>query len=308
MPTPEEVELRAGVNQMKAVAVALLVGAAIAFVISRALEAEQPWLGYVRATAEAAMVGALADWFAVNALFKRPLGLPIPHTAIVPERKDEIGVGLGNFIQENFLAGDVVAEKLEATGLSRTLGEWLQVPENARTVVTEVSTIAAAVSQKLSHDKNVELVVDTMLRDRLAEKGEQLEHELPGFPELHSWTKALFSSMHREFGEATHMVDSAVRPRIEAELVVLAHHLANDEALQARIDKWIISVIVHIADSGRAEIGHLIAQTVEDWDPQELVDRVEPHVGRDLQFIRINGTLVGGLAGLLIFIGSEFLF
>jgi len=394
----------------------MLVLAAVIFIVARGYEADHHWLGYVRATAEAAMVGALADWFAVSALFKHPLGLPIPHTAIIPKRKDDIGEGLGDFVQSNFLTGEVVAEKLESVELSRRLGEWLQVPENARTMVGEVAVVVSAVSEVLSDDEDVRNMVDTLVRDRLShvpvapilgrvidagmdgdhhhevynaalsgaanflddnretfrrrlvnespwwvpeqidnqvfekiygavmtflrevdsnpqhqikqdidvrsreladrlrsderliEQGEQLKQELLDHPEFQAWTKDLWSSLQRGFGEATREADSDVRRRIEDAIVALAHRLVEDSDLQRKVDAWIQSIVVYLAEAGRTEIGALIANTVEGWDPNDTADRIELQVGRDLQFIRINGTLVGGLAGFLIYPASELFF
>ena len=152
---------------MKGFATLLLVVAAVIFLIARANQDSATWIGYVRATAEAAMVGALADWFAVTALFKHPLGLPIPHTAIIPKRKDEIGEGLGDFVQSNFLTGEVVSEKLQGVEMSKRLGMWLREPSNAESTVSEVAVVVSAVSDVLSDDDDVRLMVDSLVRDRL---------------------------------------------------------------------------------------------------------------------------------------------
>ncbi len=402
---------------MKTVATAMLIIAAIIFLIARGFEEDgATWIGFVRATAEAAMVGALADWFAVTALFKHPLGLPIPHTAIVPKRKNEIGEGLGEFVQSNFLTAEVVAEKLEDVELSRGVGKWLREPENARSMVGEVAVVVSAVSEVLSDDEDVRLMVDSLVRDRLSkipvapivgrvidagmdgdhhhemynavlsgaanfldenretfrrrlvnespwwvpepvddrvfekiygavmtflrevdsnpehhvkrdidersreladrlrtdermiEQGEKLKQELLDHPEFQAWTKDLWSSLQRGFGDATREADSDVRRRIEEAIVALAHRLVDDEDLQGKVDAWIQSIIVYLAEAGGNEIGGLIANTVEGWDPQDTADRIELQVGRDLQFIRINGTLVGGLAGFLIHTASHFIF
>jgi uncharacterized membrane-anchored protein YjiN (DUF445 family) len=127
--TPDDEVRRLRLRQMKRVAAALLVVVAVIFVVARVLEARYPWLGFVRAFSEAAMVGGIADWFAVTALFRHPLGIPIPHTAIVPARKDRIGTALGNFVQRNFLARDVVARKLTAMRLGEKAAQW---PERRR--------------------------------------------------------------------------------------------------------------------------------------------------------------------------------
>ena len=414
--TDGDLEQRRQLRRMKVVATAMLVAAAIVFVIARGFEADHGWVGYVRATAEAAMVGAFADWFAVTALFRHPLGIPIPHTAIIPNRKDEIGDGLGDFVQSNFLTGEVVAEKLSSMQVSRRLGQWMCDPDNARSMVSEVAVVASAVSEVLSDDEDVRMMVDSLVRDRLGrvpvapvmgrvidagmdgghhreiynavlvgaanflddnrdtfrrrmtkespwwvpepiddhifdkiytavmgflrevdqnpehhirrdiddrarelanrlrsderliEQGEHLKQELLDHEEFQAWTKDLWSSLQRGFGDATRHADSDVRRRIEDAIVSFANRLVEDAELQHKVDTWIESIVVYLAEQGRTEIGGLIANTVEGWDPNETADRIELQVGRDLQFIRINGTLVGGLVGLLIHTFSELFF
>ena len=402
---------------MKGFATLLLVVAAVVYFIARAnQDGGAPWIGFVRATAEAAMVGAFADWFAVTALFKHPLGLPIPHTAIIPKRKDDIGEGLGEFVQSNFLTGEVVSEKLKDVEMSKRLGMWLREPANAQSMVSEVAVVVSAISDVLSDDDDVRLMVDSLVRDRLGrvpvapilgrvidagmdgehhhelyntvlkasanflddnrktfrrrltnespwwvpepiddrifdkiysavmtflrevdgnpdhhikrdidvrsrefaerlrsderliEQGEQLKQELLHHPEFQEWTKDLWSSLQRGFGDATRDADSDVRRRISDAIVTLADRLVEDTALQAKVDHWLESIVVYLAEAGRGEIGNLIANTVEGWDPYDTADRIELQVGRDLQFIRINGTIVGGLAGFTIHLISELFF
>ena len=402
---------------MKGFATLLLVVAAAVYFIARAnQDGGAPWIGFVRATAEAAMVGAFADWFAVTALFKHPLGLPIPHTAIIPKRKDDIGEGLGEFVQSNFLTGEVVAEKLQGVQMSRRLGLWLRERDNASSTVSEIAVVITAVSDVLSEDEDVRVMVDSLVRDRLSrvpvapivgrvidagmdgdhhhemynsvlkgaanflednratfrrrltnespwwvpepiddrifdkiysavmtflrevdsnpqhhikkdidfrsrefaerlrsdgrliDEGERLKQELLDHPEFQAWTKDLWSSLQRGFGDATRAADSDVRRRITDAVVTLADRLVEDEALQAKVDAWLESIVVYLAEAGRGEIGALIANTVEGWDPNDTADRIELQVGRDLQFIRINGTIVGGLAGFTIHAISEIFF
>ena len=402
---------------MKGFATLLLVVAAVVYFIARAnQDGGAPWIGFVRATAEAAMVGAFADWFAVTALFKHPLGLPIPHTAIIPKRKDDIGEGLGEFVQSNFLTGEVVAEKLQGVQMSRRLGLWLRERDNASSTVSEIAVVITAVSDVLSEDEDVRVMVDSLVRDRLSrvpvapivgrvidagmdgdhhhemynsvlkgaanflddnrdtfrrrltnespwwvpepiddrifdkiysavmtflrevdsnpqhhikkdidfrsrefaerlrsderliDEGERLKQELLDHPEFQAWTKDLWSSLQRGFGDATRAADSDVRRRITDAVVTLADRLVEDEALQAKVDAWLQSIVVYLAEAGRGEIGALIANTVEGWDPNDTADRIELQVGRDLQFIRINGTIVGGLAGFTIHAISEIFF
>ena len=350
----KEKEQRRKLKQMKRVATAMLVVAAIVFVVARVFEEDYGSIGYVRATAEAAMVGALADWFAVTALFKRPLGLPIPHTAIVPERKDEIGVGLSQFVQSNFLTAEVVSKKLESMEMSHRLGLWLREPENARTVINELTSEVTTISEHVGDDASQ--IVDTLMRDqlgnapvapimarvfdavmaflreaddheggigidvsselvkrlrtdeRLISQGEKLKHELLDHPEFEAWTKDVWLSVRQSVSESAHDVDSVIRRQMEGALVTLANRLLADEKLQRRLDAWIESAVIAVAQAAASEIGDLIAETVQGWDADQLIDRIEPPVGCDLQFIRINGTLVGGLAGFLIFAASEWFF
>ena len=376
---------------MKGFATMLLVVAAVVYFIARAnQDGGAPWIGFVRATAEAAMVGAFADWFAVTALFKHPLGLPIPHTAIIPKRKDDIGEGLGEFVQSNFLTGEVVAEKLQGVQMSKRLGLWLRERANAESTVSEVAVVVAAISDVLSDDDDVRLMVDSLVRDRLGrvpvapilgrvidagmdgehhhelyntvlkasanflddnrttfrrrltnespwwvpepiddrifdkiysaimtflrevdgnpqhhikrdidfrsrefaerlrsderliEQGEQLKQELLDHPEFQEWTKDLWSSLQRGFGDATRDADSDVRRRITDAIVTLAERLVEDPELQAKVDHWLESIVVYLAEAGRGEIGNLIANTVEGWDPNDTADRIELQVGLSL--------------------------
>src|SRR4051795_3836750 len=128
---PADLERRAALRKMKFIATAFLVVATVVFLVFRWLEQTHAWAGYVRAFSEAAMVGALADWFAVTALFRHPLGIPIPHTAIIPNRKDQIGRSLGEFVEGNFLTQEVLAERLSHAHVGERLGTWLRRPANA---------------------------------------------------------------------------------------------------------------------------------------------------------------------------------
>src|SRR6266850_6357478 len=139
-PRKDEVVRRAELRTMQRVATGLLVVALIVFIIAAMLEPTYPWLGYVRATAEASLVGGLADWFAVTALFRRPLGLPIPHTAIVSTRKERIGRILGNFVQNHFLSRDVIAANLLAVRPAERAARWLSDPVNARRIARQVAS------------------------------------------------------------------------------------------------------------------------------------------------------------------------
>ena len=141
--SPADQERRRALRTMKGVALGALLLMALLFVVAFALQSTYPWMAYVRAFAEGGMVGALADWFAVTALFRHPLGIPIPHTAIIPNRKDEIGRTLGEFVETNFLSGEIVRTKLEATHIAARLGAWLSEPAHAERVASEGSAMVA---------------------------------------------------------------------------------------------------------------------------------------------------------------------
>ncbi|MEM9890904.1 MAG: DUF445 domain-containing protein [Actinomycetota bacterium] len=406
---------RSDLRRMKALATGLLVLAAVVFVIARALaDSTGAWIGYVEAAAEAAMVGALADWFAVTALFRHPLGIPIPHTAIIQTRKDQIGESMGRFVRENFLTTEVIAGRLREAGLARRLGEWLSEPDHAKTVSAQSAAVVRGVTEVLEDDlvqTGVEQVVmsrarsvsvsplmgkvvetafegdhhqlllesvltglsnfmvqnsetlrgqlykespwwvpepvddavydkvydvaqnflATLAADRehplrvdidrrtmkladelktspaMQARGEQLKEELLAHPEVRAWSASLWSRIKVGLLDATEDPNSELRMRMEDALVGAGGSLQDDPALQARIDTWIIDATGYVAEQFRGEVSDLIATTVARWDTEETADRIELQVGRDLQFIRINGTIVGGLAGLVIHTVSELL-
>ena len=144
----------------------MLIVAAAVYVVTRIMESEYSWLGYVRATAEAAMVGGLADWFAVTALFRHPLGIPIPHTAVIKTRKAQLGRSLGEFVQENFLARDVVTEKLRNARIGDRLGLWLRDTQHAQTVSKHTSAALAGALDVL-HDDEVQSALEHSITSRL---------------------------------------------------------------------------------------------------------------------------------------------
>ncbi|MDH4075927.1 MAG: DUF445 domain-containing protein [Acidimicrobiia bacterium] len=412
---PGDEERRRDLRRMKALATGLLALAAAVFLASRALEPDHRWLGYVRATAEAAMVGALADWFAVTALFRRPLGLPIPHTAIIQTRKDQIGVSLGGFVRDNFLTAPVIAERLQHAGLAHRVGRWLAQPGNAATVSAQSAAVVRGVTEVLEDDlvqggiEHVALnrirsvpvsplvgrVIDAAVegdhhqalldgvlgglatfldenrpafRERLNQespwwvpdalddvvfdkiysavksfladlqadpghqlradfdrrvrrfaeelktspelrrRGEQLRDEVLDHPEVRAWSATLWTRIKTSMLEATEDPDSALRVRLDEALVSAGRSLQDDPALQTRIDRWIVEATGYVAEQFRGEVADLIATTVQRWDTAETAQRLELQVGRDLQFIRINGTVVGGVAGLAIHTVSQLLF
>jgi uncharacterized membrane-anchored protein YjiN (DUF445 family) len=411
LTNPEE--RQRNLDRMKRRATGLLVLMGVVFVVARVLEAQHPWVGYIRATAEASMVGGVADWFAITALFRHPLNIPIPHTAIIPNRKDRIGRSLGNFVQNNFLSPEVLAEKLHAAQISQRAAEWLSQPENARKTAQHTGAILQSAG-KVIRDEDVHALLDRtvveplrqipiapvlakglalltiddrhqqlldrviqgllrlvaenealirekigeespwwvpkMVDDRIHQKvlggiertlyevGDDPDHQLRHqFDELlDEWINQLQSSpevIARAEAIKEQVLDPETTGRLAASLwqelkEVLGRQTAadesapgavarglsalgsaalQDEALLEKIDGWVMGAVLRVVEQHRHEVGQLIAQTVSSWDPEETSRRIELLVGRDLQFIRINGTLVGGLVGLLIYTATRFL-
>jgi uncharacterized membrane-anchored protein YjiN (DUF445 family) len=383
---------------MKRLATGLLVVATIVFFIAKSNEERGTWIGYVRAFAEAAMVGALADWFAVTALFRHPLGLPIPHTAIIPKRKDQIGRSLGEFVQGEFLTREVLTERLAGLGVGRRLGTWMAEPANAHRAgdgladalrgtleVLDDAEVQGALEQLVERriratsaapliGKAIDLTVEgghhqrlldatltavgnfiddnrVVMRDKLDRDspwwvpepiddrifdkiflgvksflGEVVgnpthevrsaldsrivafaermrdDPEMLNHPEVRAWMGTLWGEVKGSLIEASSNPNSELRGRIDRGLASFGERLTTDTEMQGKIDGWVERAVAHVAENYKTEVADLIAGTVERWDGEATSRKMELQVGRDLQFIRINGTLVGGLAGLVIHI------
>jgi uncharacterized membrane-anchored protein YjiN (DUF445 family) len=413
-PIQDEALKRRQLQTMKFRATGLLVLAAIVFVIAHWLEhTTSPGWGYLRATAEAAMVGAIADWFAVTALFRYPLNIPIPHTAIIPRRKDRIGRSLGNFVEHNFLSPPVITAKLRSAGVGRKLAEWLSVPENGDAVGRHVSAAATGVLQVLKDEEVQELIESSLvsrirkthvaplagnvlslvtagdrhqelldsavrllerlvdenreaIRDRIGketpwwmpqavddkiyqkvvggidatlhevatdpdhplrerfneavsefiqrlrespemlERGEGIKEELLSHPAVRDYSVSLWTDMKASFLRHADDPESAFRRRVGAAVNRFGATLMEDEELMEKVEGWVEGAVLYLVDQYRHEAGDLIATTVSAWDPEDTTRKIELQIGKDLQFIRINGTLVGGLAGLVIYSLSRF--
>jgi uncharacterized membrane-anchored protein YjiN (DUF445 family) len=405
-PSPIEVERQRGLRRMKAVALALLIAAAIVYVITL-VDGREGWVGYVRAFSEAAMVGALADWFAVTALFRHPLRLPIPHTAIIPKRKDQIGRSLGEFVETNFLTQEVLGERLQQANVGQRLGNWLAEPANARRAGEALGdalkgTLEVLDDKEVQHGlegvarrriaatpaaplvgKAIDLTIDgdhhqrlldavlvglgnflddnrdtfrrrlyqespwwvpesiddrvlekiyevagrflvdvrsnpahemrrsvdarvATLADRLKHdpemlaKGETVKEELLDHPDFRAWIESLWLGAKQGMIAAADDPDSELRVRATTSLQQLGARLSTEPELQRKVNDWVERAVGYVIERYRSEVGDLIANTVERWDGEATAEKMELQVGRDLQFIRINGTLVGGLAGIVI--------
>ncbi|OBF24347.1 DUF445 domain-containing protein [Mycobacterium kubicae] len=413
-----DAERRSALRRMKVVALSFLVGASVVFLACRWIQAHGAapgWVGYVGAAAEAGMVGALADWFAVTALFKHPLGIPIPHTAIIKRKKDQLGEGLGTFVRENFLSAQVVETKLRDAQVPSRLGKWLSEPAHAERVAAETSTVLRVLVELL-RDEDVQQVLDRMIVRRIAEPqwgppvgrvlqtllaenrqealiqlladrafqwslnagvviqrvverdsptwsprfvdhlvGDRIHRELMDFTDKvrrnpdhelrRSATRFLFEfaddlqndadtiaradavkeqlmardevanaaatawkTLKRLVLEGVDDPSSALRTRIAETVVRLGESLRDDADLRDKVDNWMVRAAQHLVSQYGVEITAIITETIERWDAEEASRRIELHVGRDLQFIRINGTVVGALAGLVIYAIAQLLF
>jgi uncharacterized membrane-anchored protein YjiN (DUF445 family) len=403
----DEIEKEDRLNSMKRKASLMLVACALVFLVSRLLESRWPWLAYVRATAEAAIVGGLADWFAVTALFRHPMGIPIPHTAIIPARKDRIGRSLGRFVENNFLSRDVIAQRVAGLRMAEKVARWLTKPENTRRIARHVGSSLVAAAHVLRDEEVMELIerpiaervraikvapllgkilailtadrrhqeiLDEALRlaARAAEDNEEairqrVTEESPWWvPELvdqkihrkivsgieHTLAEVAADSAHplrarfdeaienfiidlrrspatiaraeaikeevlshpalREFAGSlwadakAALVSRVDRPEtaepdaVQRGLQALAQAVLDDPALLEKVDRWMVEGLVFAVDQYRHEVAQLIEDTVGKWDPDATSRKIELQIGRDLQFIRINGTVVGGLVGLAI--------
>ncbi len=405
-PSPADAHRRTGLRRMRALALSLLVLAAIIFLATLRLPHDGFW-GYVNTGSEAAMVGALADWFAVTALFRHPLGLPIPHTAIIPKRKNEIGRNLQEFVTENFLTEEIARERLAASQVSQRLGAWLGVAENRQRALTEAVRVAKAGLGRLSDDEVQDLVANFLLPRLVQEPvspiagallegivAEQTHHGLvdlglehfgswlrenPGtyaavlgerapwwsppwvddkvihwsYSQVLNWIQDIRLDTHHPARQAFDdllvrlatdlQTDPEVMARAESlkerllthpqvpvtavglwrslktslvaamddrdsyfwvrgnELLEHAgHHLSTDPVWQERLEARLGELVSFVVNTYGHELAGVISVTVDRWDGREAAERIELHVGRDLQFIRINGTIVGALAGLVI--------
>lgn len=394
---------------MRLIATALLLLMAALFLAARQLEASHPGWGFLRAFAEAAMVGGLADWFAVTALFRRPLGLPIPHTAIIPENKDRIADSMAAFLRANFLTPPVVARRLRSLNAANAAGQYLANPrpgesrlgEGAASLIADVlesldkeklggmakaalrsrierlalapllgNLLQAMIAEgrhlpliealirrsaealeanedlvrRIIHDKASAIMRWTGLDERLAngildglykllaetvviedhplrlkieESLEALAEALVNDPAMHqrveamkrdvmanpafaAWLDGLWERGRAQLLGAVRSGGSGGSDRIGASLAELGRALQHDARLQLLVNRFARRTLVGVATRYGGEIVRLVSETVRRWDARTVTDRIEGAVGRDLQFIRINGTLVGGLVGVAI--------
>ncbi|HYC95723.1 MAG TPA: DUF445 domain-containing protein [Sphingomicrobium sp.] len=398
-----------GTAGMKAAATGLLLLMAAIFIAARQFDAAYPWLGYVKAFAEAAMVGGLADWFAVTALFRHPLGLPIPHTAIIPRNKDRIGDALANFLRDNFLVAPVVARRMRNIDLAGMVGRFLQAPQGQESRIRhgasrliadlfesldderlgglvkssianrirkmELSPLLGhALASAINEDRHVPMLeatirwmaraldanegliremvhkranwvlklagLDAKLADAIVdglrkltadmhtdpahpvrvkveqaladlandlqtkpetrEKVEEIKLQLLDNRSVSLWLDTLWQRGREAMIRAARNPDAAMAGKLGEVLQSMGQSLESDPRLKGAINMFARRAVSGMAASYGGSIVKLVSETVRRWDAQTITDRLETTVGRDLQYIRINGTLVGGMVGLVL--------
>ena len=401
-------------RRMKLVATGMLVAAAGVFAVCVIFGDRHGLWGYLQAAAEASMVGGLADWFAVTALFRYPLGIPIPHTAIIPRKKDQIGEALASFVQQNFLTGSVVGERLAAAQVTRRTGEWLADPGHAARIADEAASALNGLANVIRDDEvrdavaqfahrklhEVQLapllarVLDavresgqhqaaltaglkglmrflddnrTVFRDRLSEESPdwvpewvddrlfarlftglqsfladvstQPDHELrknfDGYlreyaialrtdpekaaslekakidllerPDVREWLSGLWAYLKQAILSGAADPNSELRRTVESLTMQVGTALRDDPVLQSKVDGSLQRLVGHVLARYSDDIAELISGTVARWDAADTGRRLELQIGRDLQFIRINGTVVGALVGVIIYAVSQIL-
>ncbi|MDQ1730291.1 MAG: hypothetical protein QOK10_450 [Pseudonocardiales bacterium] len=414
VPGAADAARRSALRRMKAVAIGALVFAAVVYVCCVVIGDGHGGWPFVQAAAEAAMVGGLADWFAVTALFRHPLGLPIPHTAIIPRKKDQIGASLGEFVHENFLTAEVVGPRVLAANIPRRVGEWLAQTGRAEQLAAELGNVIAGANTVLADEdirSAVEAFAEAQLRRlpaapvvarvlELAVEGNQhqilLTHGLHGLrrfldenrevfrqrvaDESPDWVpewiderlfNRLFAGVRKFLADVAEDPDHALRRQFDERLreyaerlhtdpeaaaglerwkkEVLDHPavrtalaslwlplkeavlraaadpeselrrvaasvirqtgvaLRDDPELQEKCDRWVLAIMGHVLQHYSGEITGVITHTVARWDAESTSRRLELQVGRDLQFIRLNGTVVGSIVGLIIYSVSRLL-
>lgn len=407
---PEDEALRVErLRRMKAWALALLVLASVVFIVARYFEAQYPWLGIVRATAEASMIGGLADWFAVTALFRHPLGIPIPHTAIIPARKDRVGQTLGAFVQKNFLNRDVIVAKLHTLNAAERMAQWMVEPGNARRIARQLARSLAAAANVLKDEdvqefiskavvsrvqktqvaplvgralsvltagnrhqallddairllaraisENQDLIrerveqespwwipgaIDDKIAGRIVRalentmqavhadpnhplrqrfdaaidefivklqaspevilKAEQIKEDLLQADTVRQFSASLWADAKASIARHAESAEGFNPETIERGLTAFGTAILGDPVLMEKVDAWLVEAVVAVVERYQDEVGGLIAGTVKRWDAAATSHRIELAIGRDLQFIRINGTIVGGLAGMALYL------
>jgi uncharacterized membrane-anchored protein YjiN (DUF445 family) len=415
---PGDAEKIAALRRVKFLATSALVLCLIVFLLARSFETSLPALAFVAAFAEAAMIGGLADWYAVVALFKRPLGLPIPHTAIIPANQDRIADNLGHFIEQNFLAAGPVNQKLQEVDFAALVADWLADPQRAeglsrfiarlvpqtvsaiegsglKSFITQrvmsqvekvqIAPLAAELLTAFTDDRRHQKLFDEIIkvfgkflsdedaldaiRDKIRDelpslaklfradayllkkivasagslleevkadpdhpmraefdrfvsgfveklrtskaygkRVEKLKHDFLARPELHDLAQDMWESLRSFIEQDAKSDNSMIRKHLASLFVDVGRQLAADPSIRADMNAGFVVALGSFVESQKSGVSKFIAEQVKSWDLGQLTHLIEINVGRDLQFIRFNGMIIGGLAGLALHIGEVLIF
>jgi uncharacterized membrane-anchored protein YjiN (DUF445 family) len=411
-----EIKQKEALTKMKQMATGLLLFMVFLFVsikfLEKTISTYEIYLQYIRAFAEAAMVGAIADWFAVTALFRRPLGLPIPHTAIIPTNKDRIGKGLGNFVSRNFLTSEALQDKLANFEIAKRIQEWLAVESNSDLVAEKIAGFVPSILNTLKDEevrdfieKNIAVkisgselakvggdilailtaknkhyeffnealkVAEKLLEENKSAIRKQIREESPWLvrafvanqvyekiiakaestfeevsknpdhplrqkfhkateefiekvrtspefhqkletlkdeflsnPIVHKYLEQVWQDLKNYILENISNPQSNIRQQLQLGVYRFFNNLTQDETMRKKITSWLYTAIIDVVSSYRMDIGNMIAETIKSWDKETMVNKLELQVGKDLQYIRISGTLVGGSVGFLLHLISH---
>lgn len=337
-------EQRKSLRQMKMFATGLLILMTSTYFMSRLFASRYPVLGAVAAFSEAATVGALADWFAVVALFRHPLNLPIPKTAVIQRNRDRIADALARFIREHFLSRDILQSKIDTVDPAGLLGAWLSDESNAERVARRAgeylphiveqfarkddgqgnaaqegagSTVKAtflALTQAIAAPIRQSAIIRKMgvtaerlwykvvSRDRVATEQTDNTGDAPfSHPTLKQYLPLVWNGLRDRLLKDLADPDPELILQISKALQEMGRAISTDENLKEKLNQWLRAWTARAVSDNRDLLVTFISETVRKWDPETTSRRIELHVGRDLQWIRINGTIIGGLAGLLIY-------
>ncbi|HTV66941.1 MAG TPA: DUF445 family protein [Rhizobiaceae bacterium] len=411
---PQESEKLAALRRTKTIAAAALVLCVAVFVVAKLYQPVYPWLGFVAAFAEAATIGGIADWYAVVALFRRPLGLPIPHTAIIPENQTRIADNLGRFIEVNFLAPEPVKEKLKEVDFAKLVADWLAdrdraaglstfigrlVPQTVKAIEdsglrgfltqrvidqlekVQVAPLAAEMLTAFTQDRRHQVLFDQLITvlgkfihdeaaleamrekirkelpslfnlfradayllkkivtsagsllnevkkdsnhplrhefdrfvvgfienlrdsDEYAERAERMKHDLLARSELKNLAGDMWTSFRAFIELDAASKDSAIRKHLAGLFVDIGRQLAADPKIRADMNLGFVVALSSFVESQKSGVSTFIADQVKRWDLVQLTRLIEINIGRDLQYIRFNGMIIGGLAGLALYAGE----
>jgi uncharacterized membrane-anchored protein YjiN (DUF445 family) len=375
----------AALRRTKIVAATALVGCIALFAVAKTLEATWPAMGFVAAFAEAATIGGLADWYAVVALFRRPLGLPIPHTAIIPANQTRIADNLGRFIEVNFLAPGPVREKLKEVDFAALVADWLVDEKRAAGLSRFVGRLvpqmlaAADLLSTFTHDRGHQKLFDEIVRalsgvladekaleamrekiraelpslfnmfradayllkkivasaatllndveadpdhplreefDRFvqgfiaelrtsqdyAHRAEKLKRDLLARPEMRDLVGTMWNSLRAFIEDGAAGRGTAIQTHMTSMFVEVGRHLARDPKVKADMNAGFVVALSAFVESQKSGVSTFIADQVKRWDLAQLTRLIEINIGRDLQYIRFNGMIVGGIAGVALYI------